>query len=219
MKWKNVGLAIFGGFIAVIGTNHANNLLESKSLTGSEFVWLTVTYLAMALLVTVLPKVTELTFSSVTLKIEAAERVAEVTLKELHHALELSFAPALASLKDYPGGWASDGPLDDRIPKFLQFTETLKEAGLTSRFAAELSDAARAIAIGQLHVIARYNDEFTLNNPPPESLPTPATVRIEACNPAGITKAAARYKTDEREALSLANRAVDAYAEMYSYAS
>ncbi len=219
MKWKSVGLAIFGGLIAVIGTNHANHLLEIKSLSGSEFVWLTVTYIATGLLVTVLPKVTELTFSSLTLKIEAAERIAEVTLKELHQALELSFAPALASVTNFSGGLGSDGPLDDRIPNFLQLVQTLEKAELKNHFAAELSDAARTIAKGQLGVIARYNDEFRLHHPSPDSLPTPATVRIEACNPIGLANAATRRETTDREALLLVNEAVDAYAELYSYAS
>ncbi|WP_336331633.1 hypothetical protein [Pseudomonas putida] len=219
MKFKSVWLGCFGAVVAFLGLNHANGLLSTKAISGSDYVWLTAAYLVVGLLIAILPKVTELTFSNLTLKIAAAEQAAAITLEQLNHALELSFAPALASITEFPGGWASDGPLDDRLSKFFTLAETIKKAGLGSRYAAELSDAARTIAKGQLVVIARYNDEFKLHTPRPTSLPTPTAVRIEACNPKGIASAAVRYKTDERETMRLANEAVDAYAKIYSYAS
>lgn len=219
MKYKSVWLGSLGAVVAFAGLNHANGLLSTKAISGSDYVWLTAAYLVVGLLIAILPKVTELTFSNLTLRIAAAEQAAAVTLEQLNQALELSFAPALASITDFPGGWATDGPLDDRLSKFFTLAETIKKAGLGSRYAAELSDAARTIAKGQLYVIARYNDEFSLHKPLPSSLPTPAAVRVDACNPKGIAKAAVRYKTDEVQALRVANEAVDAYAKIYSYAS
>ncbi len=217
MKWRNIGLPLIGMLVAVAGVHHANELLTSKALSGSEFVWLTATYLIAGLVITVLPKVTELTFSKLTLKIAAAEQAAAVTLEQLNQALELSFAPALASITDHSGGYSDGGPRDGRLAKFFTLAQAIEKAGLRTRYAAELSDAARTIAKGQLHVIARFNDEFMLNLNPSEVLPTPETVRVEACSANGIAASATRHKCQEREALRMANEAVDAYRDIYSF--
>lgn len=219
MKCKSVWSACLGASVTLLGLNHASGLLSTKAISGSDFVWLTATYLVVGLLITILPKVTELTFSNLTLKLAAAEQAAAITLEQLNQALELSFAPALASLTHFSGQWSSEGPVDERLYNFMTLAETIEKAGLGSRFAPELSDAARVIAVGQLKCVARYNDEFTLHNPLPKSLPTPATVRNEACSPKGIESAAARHTTGERQAVRLVNEAVDAYAKIYSYVS
>jgi len=217
MEWKDFRLPCFGALVAGAGVYHANELLTSKALLGSEFVGLTAIYLSAGLVIAVLPKVTELSFSKLTLKLAAAEHAAAVTLQQLNQALELSFAPMLSAITDQSGGYGGIGPRDGRLAKFFKLAQAIEEAGLRFRYAPELADAARAIAKGQLQVISRWNDEFTLHSLPTDALPTPETVRVEACSPKGITDKATKVNREEREILRMVNEAVDAYRDIYSY--
>ncbi len=219
MNYKSVGLGCGGCIVAFLGVNHANGLLSTKAVSGTDYVWLTAAYLVVGLLIAILPKVTELTFSNLTLKIAAANQAAAVTLDQLNKALEYSFAPALATVTDFSGFFADLGPRDERLTKFFTLAEAIEKAGLRARFSADLADAARKIAADQLQAVARFNDKFEVNRADFEVLPTPDKVRVEACMPEGIKQTAARNNWSEQETLTAALEAVDSYRKIYGYTS
>jgi len=217
MKCKSVWLGCLGAIVALLGLIHANGLLATKAVSGTDFVWLTAAYLAVGLLIAILPKVTELTFSNLTLKIAAAEQAAAITLEQLNRALEHSFAPALATVTDFSGVFSDLGPKDERLAKFFALAEAIEKAGFRGRYAADLAEAARKIAAGQLQVIARFNDQFNPTRADFDVLPTPEKVRVQACLPEGITQTATRYQWSDHETLTAVIDAVDAYQKIYEY--
>lgn len=217
MNYRSLGICCAGGVVALLGLNHANGLLSTKAISGTDYVWLTAAYLIVGLLIAILPKVTELTFSNITLKIVAAEQAAATTLEQLNQALEHSFAPALATITEFSGAFADMGPRESRLSKFFTLAQAIDKAGFRARYAADLSDAARTIARGQLKVVARFTGQRELAKADFDTLPTPDKVRIEALLPEVITQVAAQRQWSERETLSAVMEAVKAYQEIYEY--
>ncbi|MHB2082133.1 hypothetical protein [Pseudomonas asiatica] len=218
MKCKKWWQSLLGFVVALPGLYYATKLLLDKAVTGTDYVWLTAAYLITGLLIAVLPKVTELTFSNTTLKIAAAEQAAAVTLEQLNQALEHSFAPALVTVTDFPGSFPNLGPRDDRLAKFFALAEAIEKAGLRARFAGELADAARKIAVDQLQAVARFNCHFQPTQADFYTLPTPEKVMVEACLPEGILQTAELHGCSKEETVSNAIEAAAAYREIYQYA-
>ncbi|WP_312819132.1 hypothetical protein [Pseudomonas sp.] len=217
MNFKSVGLCCVGGIVAFVGVLHAFWLLSDKAVTGTDYVWLNAAYLITGLLIPILPKVTELTFSNLSLKIAAANQAAAVTLEQLNQALEHSFAPALVTVTDFPGSFPNLGPRDDRLAKFFALAEAIEKAGLRARFAGELADAARKIAVGQLEAVARFNCHYQPTHADFYALPTPETVKVEACSPEGILQTAELHGLSPQETVKNAMKAAEAYREIYKY--
>ncbi|MFJ3469061.1 hypothetical protein [Pseudomonas sp. NPDC090201] len=217
MEGVPVVLVLLGVAVAVFGICQANALLATKALTGTEFVWLTATYIATGLFVAVLPKVTELSIWSLSVKIAQAKKEAEVTLKQLEEVLELSFLPAIASIADSPGT-PVNSPYDPRFAKFFVLVDAIDKAGLRNRFAPELTAAARTIAAGQLWRVGNLNHAIMGLTAKPDVLPTPTAVNAELLK-SGIARDHAWYMPpiDEAVAIQASIDALGAYAKIYEH--
>lgn len=207
---------IVGIIFALLGIWFAYRLLLRELIEDSAFVTLVIAFMVTGLLIALFSQIAELSFSEFTIKLNRAQAAAEVTLEKLSRSLELTFVPLLSASKNLSGGFGDvSNPLDSRVPNFLELVESIKKANLLKTLEPNIAEAARVIALGQLHVLSYFIDSFHGKYPGPD-LPTPDKVRVEALGAEDMKGAAARLQISEQELIEKILASLDTYKTLHA---
>lgn len=206
-----------GVAFTLLGIWFSYRLLRRDLIEDTSFVMLIVTFIASGISICLLPLIEELSFSNFTLKLKKAQEAAEVTLEKLNKTLELTFTPLLSNAKQFPGGFGDSGPIDGRVINFLELVERIKEAGLSTVLAPQISDTARTIAGGQLYTMCYVLHGF--NSSYGDSLPTPEKFRTDAIAHGQLKETAEAQRLTEDKVIERVFTCIDTYKKLYELAT
>lgn len=212
---KNFRVAV-GFTCSLLGIWFAYWLLRSELIEDAVFATLVIAFMAIGLLIALFSQIAELSFSEFTIKLNKAQAAAEVTLEKLNRSLELTFVPLLSASKNISGAWGdATSPVDSRVPNFLELVESIKKANLLNTLEPNIAEAARVIALGQLHVFSYFVDSFHGKYPGPD-LPTPDKVSVEALSAEGMKGTADRLQISEQELIKKILACADTYKTLHA---
>lgn len=205
-----LGAVIF----ASIASGLAYWLLTQKLIQGSEFVSLVTVILIASLIIALFSDISEVSLSSVVLKMNKVKQEAEVTIARLESSLVATFEPLLLMSKKTSSGFGdARSTRDSRIDGFLKLLKSIDKAGVRQALAQEISDTADFFSRVQLQLVDRWSTKIGLYRDI-ATLPTPDSVTLSALD-ADLQKVSEQMGVSTADVRKSLLEAISGYREMF----
>lgn len=205
-----LGAVIF----ASIASGLAYWLLTQKLIQGSEFVSLVTVILIASLIIALFSDISEVSLSSVVLKMNKVKQEAEVTIARLESSLVATFEPLLLMSKKTSGGFGdARSTRDSRIDGFLKLLKSIDKAGVRQALAQEISDTADFFSRVQLQLVDGWSTKVGLYRDV-TTLPTPDSVTLSALD-ADLQKVSEQMGLSTVDVRKSLLDAISGYREMF----
>lgn len=205
-----LGAVIF----ASIASGLAYWLLTQKLIQGSEFVSLVTVILIASLIIALFSDISEVSLSSVVLKMNKVKQEAEVTIARLESSLVATFEPLLLMSKKTSGGFGdARSTRDSRIDGFLKLLKSIDKAGVRQALAQEISDTADFFSRVQLQLVDGWSTKVGLYRDV-ATLPTPDSVTLSALD-ADLQKVSEQMGLSTVDVRKSLLDAISGYREMF----
>ncbi|MFV8835981.1 hypothetical protein ACNSTU_13530 [Aquisalimonas sp. APHAB1-3] len=167
-------------------------LLDDGALSGSEFVSLIVAFAIIGLIISFASEVQEFSVAGNIVKLKQVKRDAERSMSELESARTETFRFLLSLAERHAGGFAGDGPVDERIPDFWALYYQIEKFGCKEDLADDLLRVLETLAKGQINTIGYLSDQVLAEYRRVGSLPPPSELVSVALSEESIGQAATR---------------------------
>jgi hypothetical protein len=192
-----IALSIAVGFVAfILCVFYGLNLLESKQLSGGEFVALIVSFAVIGLIISFSSEIQEFSVAGNIVKLKEVKKDAEKSIKELKEARTETFRFLLSLAKRYPGGWGNGGTVDSRLSDFWFLYDQIIKFGCKNDLKENISDVVEELIRGQLSSISGNSDNVAEKYREKSVVPSPSELTIEALDNNSVEKTAERNVCD-----------------------
>ena len=185
-------LSALGAIVFLYSVAMGYYLLNDGALSGSEFVSLIVAFAVIGLIIAFASEVQEFSVAGNIVKLKEVKRDAERSILELESARTATFRFLLSLAERHPGGFAGDGPVDERIPDFWALYQQIEKFGCNKDLADDLLRVLETLAKGQINTIGYLSDQVLVEYRQVDSLPSPSELVSVALSEESIGKAATR---------------------------
>ncbi|WP_298723609.1 hypothetical protein [uncultured Oceanisphaera sp.] len=207
-----LGLAIF---LASVIFGHC--LLIEKYVSGAEFVALVIAFAIIGLILAFSSEVQEFSVAGNIVKLKEVKKDAEKSIAELKDARTETFRFLLSLSKRFPGGWASEGPKDDRIDDFLDLYNQIVIFNCEKELAGDILAVIDQILPSQVRRVCSFSDDIGTKYRGNFTLPEPSTLLLEALDDESVSNVSKRgvANGDIAKIKELIVAAVDEYKRLY----
>lgn len=205
-----------GAMVVGLGIWLSLHLLKNSMIDSDNFVILITVSMVFGIAVAMLPGIAEISTGSLSLKLNQAQKEAEVTLQKLQEQMVEVWRPQVIAATQHSGGFSSlHDSVEERATPFFRLLEAIEKTGCRHGLENEIQQTAETIAYSQLQLIYNFNDECEAKlGLLLRSLPPVEEVRVKALNPSGIEKAATRLNYNQDELLEKICQGLDAYQKL-----
>ncbi len=185
-------LPIFGLVVFILSAIFGYYLLRSGQLSGAEFVSFTIAFAAIGLIISFSSEIQEFSIAGNIVKLKEVKKDAENSIVELKAARTETFRYLLSLSKRRPGGFMSNGTVDDRVKDFWFLYDQIIRFNGKIELAQDIYEVVFILVKGQLNQISSHISSINKKYNNSDTVPVPSQLLIEVIDNDSIQEAVKR---------------------------